>query len=86
MPNFGAVCVLATVANVETQVVPSKEYSPLYVVPVFVRRSQKFVVPVGTAVPVACGCGFWVAPACSERSSIRLIRVWLTSEIASSLT
>ena len=55
--------------------VPSREYSPLYVVPVFVRRSQKFAVPVGMAVPVACGCGFWVAPACSERSSIRLIRV-----------
>ncbi len=38
MPNFGAACVLVTVANDDTQVVPSKEYSPLYVVPVFVRR------------------------------------------------
>ena len=43
--------------------------------------------------PAACAsetftfsCGFWTAPATSERSSIRLIRWLPTSEMASSFT
>ena len=36
------------------------------------------LVPAGTVI---CGCGFRTAAAASERSSMRLTRVWLTSEI-----
>ena len=32
------------------------------------------------------GCGFWIAPPTSERSSMRLIRVWPASAIGSNFT
>ena len=65
-------------------VVPSREYSPVYVVPAFVSRSQN-TVPVPAAI---CGsvAGPVGVPAISVRSSMRLIRVCPASAIGSSLT
>ena len=37
--------------------------------PVLVSRSDTTSVPAGSGV--SCGCGFWIAPATSDRSSIR---------------
>ena len=82
-PKRGEACGFVTGCASAVQVVPSKEYSPLYESPVFVRRSQMSVVPTGTS---ACGCGCCTALPTSERSSMRLMRVLPSSEMASNFT
>jgi len=79
------VWVFEIVAAIAVQVEPSSDHSPLYVVPVLVRRSHTFVTFAGNPL-LTSGCGFWIAPACSLRSSIRLNFVCPWSEIASNFT
>ena len=66
---------------IDCQVTPSSEYSPAYELPVLVSRSHA----ASAFRPVTCGCGSRIAPFTSERSSIRFLTVWPSSEIRSYL-